>query len=281
MKKQFIGIMLALSIINTTPVFANGPTGRIEIALSDEYKVTSGKNLATLDDETVAQIKEFWKPYIDFDLNSEKNIIVLTVSTDRYNFVDIALNYFNMKFNYGNHIEYLNYDRNYDAKTGKYMFVSYINVDDKTRESIRQLQEAKILMDQDIQYFKGLIQKDTNLDEKDLSKFYNYIVLRYTYRYSDNVYENSAYNFSKLGIGACEQAAQVVDYELNKMGIKCYIIRGSVDNGQLHSWNVVDLNGKIYSLDTTFGNTSSERNKYLAVDDTLKFGENRSILGIY
>lgn len=62
------------------------------------------------------------------------------------------------------------------------------------------------------------------------------------------------------GATVCRGYASATSYMLEKLGIPSIIVSGTA-NGEAHAWNVVQLDGEYYCIDTTWGNSRYQDEK--------------------
>jgi hypothetical protein len=135
---------------------------------------------------------------------------------------------------------------------------------------LNYLEDIEILKDK---YKQLLIKTDAIIDsiisdemtdyEKEIA-LHDYILkmTRYDKENQWPVESHTAYGALVNGVAVCDGYAEAFDLLLKKAGIKSKIIYGSLD-GELHAWNMVEINGKEYFVDVTANDPTNNENNYM------------------
>ena len=120
---------------------------------------------------------------------------------------------------------------------------------------------------------EALSSLDYNMDDMQKAiTLHDYLVLNCEYYTDSNTYPDTVYDAYAVLVdrkAVCQGYALAYKYLLNQAGIDCYMVTSSQMN---HAWNLVELNGQYYQVDTTWDDPLQDRlgyarHKYMFVSD--------------
>lgn len=91
-----------------------------------------------------------------------------------------------------------------------------------------------------------------------LKVFHDYLVLNSSFEFSEGDMSYNASIYNAFGSGEpqgniqCNGYAKAMQYLCDKAGIVSMVVTGETPEGASHAWNVVDVDGKWYNLDSTW-----------------------------
>lgn len=130
-------------------------------------------------------------------------------------------------------------------------FSGTYNTDPETaREKEAQIQEAAARL------LAGVSETASDYDK--VKYVYDTLIREtdYDLRSSDN---QNIYSVFVNHASVCQGYAKAAQYLLNRLGIPCTLVLGTVDTGEGHAWNLVQVDGSWYYVDATWGDASYQQ----------------------
>jgi hypothetical protein len=129
------------------------------------------------------------------------------------------------------------------------------------------------------QYVYEKIHKAIKYNIHKLKTDYEKVVFAYNWVLNNTKTDYSMNNISAYsGIAgdgtACQGYSTIFATIAKELGLECDIIFGGVNGSSSnHAWNIVELDGKWYCIDTTWGNSENRSKYFLITKETLKSKE--------
>jgi len=126
----------------------------------------------------------------------------------------------------------------------------------------------------------GILNKALEDEYSDFEKalaLYQYFISHYTYDYdtynSDVYVDNiSGYRLLTWGKGICQEISVAYSYLLLQAGVDATVMKGAREyDGENHQWSFVNINGKHYHIDPTYGLGKTDSLAYFMMTDEERY----------
>lgn len=130
-------------------------------------------------------------------------------------------------------------------------FSGTYNADLETaKEKERQIQDAVL------QILSGISEAASDYDK--VKYVYDTLIRETDYELNSSDNQN-IYSVFVNHASVCQGYAKATQYLLNRLGVACTLVLGNVDTGEGHAWNLVQVDGSYYYVDTTWGDASYQQ----------------------
>lgn len=160
------------------------------------------------------------------------------------------------------------YNMNLYTRSGQYIHIipsGVYNCDAEREADLRKQIDA---------YVERAIQgiSETDSDYLKTKKIYEYIILNTDYVLNSPDNQNMI-SVAINGQSVCNGYSKTFMYIMRRLGIECFMVNGFGNEGMLHAWSIVKLDGEYYHVDVTWGDTTFDTSEeWTAFNDIYEIG---------
>lgn len=120
--------------------------------------------------------------------------------------------------------------------------------------SLKEAESRRMQINMEAEQLMAGISEEAS--DYDKAKYVYETIIRNTEYSLDSADNQNIYSVFHNRVSVCQGYAKATQFMLNRLGVPCTVIMGTVDTGEGHVWNLAKLDGQYYYIDATWGDAS-------------------------